>query len=119
MCEVWDAQNQSFRVDLYSVPVQADGVFDLRPPEIQASLELSKDCFGLANPPQRQYRDYVAWQHLAYVIWSAGFNGVIWKSVRYAGDSLCLYRPGKNSSIGPAHLLERNVNVEEWLSQNP
>ena len=119
ICEVWDAQNQSLLVNLYIVQVQADKVFDLRPPKLQAGLELFKDCFGLANPSRRQDRDYVAWQYLAYAIWSSGFNGVIWKSARYAGDSLCLYRRGENSSIGPAQLLQREVNVEEWLNENP
>lgn len=118
ICEVWDAQNQSLRLDLYSIKVHAEKILDLRPPQIQADFQLSSDCFGLANPPDRQDRNYIAWQHLAYAIWSAGFNGVIWKSQRYAGDSLCIYFLGEKSSLSDAQSVESYIEVRDWLKQH-
>lgn len=118
ICEVWEAQ-KNFPLDLYRVTVQADGILDLRPSQVQSSFELSRDCFGLANPPAREHRDYVAWEYLAYAIWSWGFNGVIWKSTRYAGDCLCLYRPGPTVVIGAPQIVEAGIRVPEWLGQNP
>lgn len=118
MWEVWQAQNQSLHVDLYSARVLVGGVFDLRPSEIEASLELSKDCFRLANPPDRQHRVYAAWQHLAYVIWSAGFNGVIWKSARYGGNSLCVYRLASASYIGDPQPVGFGIEVQDQLNRD-
>lgn len=118
ICEVSDVQNQELRVDLYAASLRFDGIFDLRLPQLHATLELTGDCFGLANPPDRANRNYVAWQYLAYAIWSADFNGVIWKSERYGGDCICLYREGSDSRLGTPQLIENYINVREWLKRN-
>lgn len=118
--ETWDASNQSWQVDLYKVQVEVHGIFDLRPPGIQAELELgSRECYQMANPPVTKFRLYPAWQYIAYAIWSAGFTGIIWKSHRSPGDSLCLYSLGPNGSIGKPEPVLQAIDVPNWLAQNP
>lgn len=117
ICEVWEGQKK-FKFDLYRVPVRSEGILDLSPYGVQTSLELSSPCFRLANPPDRQDRDYVAWQYLAYAIWSCGFNGIIWNSARYGGNCLCLYRQGQSSVIGAPQLVESDFWQAEWLTRN-
>jgi len=82
LMESWTAK-QDFRVDVYSVDVQHHKVFDLRHGKLRDLL--ASDCFALSKPPDLRHRNYAATQYLAYAVWSAGFEAIVWDSERYAG----------------------------------
>jgi hypothetical protein len=116
LLETWMA-DKDFRVDIYSVEIDVGGIFDLRDDKTRRLL--AADCFGLAKPPSRADRNYGATQYLGYAVWSAGFQGIIWDSERYAGDVLCLYGLDRKSRLGPPTLVDANIRVKDWLKKNP
>ena len=116
LMESWTAK-QDFRVDVYSIEVRLNKVFDLRLGK--AKDLLASNCFGLAKPPDRTHRNYVATQYLGYGVWSAGFEGIVWASERYAGDVICVFDVGPTSGLGRPGLVEKNVLVKKWLKENP
>jgi len=103
--------------DLYAVNVDVSNVFDIR--DLAVTQWIDRDCFRLGHPPSPGHRNYAAWHYVAYAIWSAGFNGVIWKSQRYAGDVLCVYDLDKRSFVRKGKLLDRAIRPDDWLKKNP
>ena len=104
MAETWSPKDR-WKRDLYKVEVHVSGIFDLR----GEGVLLGADCFRVALPPNPTDRNYAAWHYLAYAIWSAGFAGIVWRSLRFAGDVLCLYHLEGASSLGPSTLEKKGV----------
>jgi hypothetical protein len=104
-------------VDLYELDIRLEGIVDLRLSPIREML--TADCFALAKPPSRTDRNYAASQYLGYGIWSAGFNGIIWNSERYAGTDVCILRLSSRSQLGRPKMISSRLLVKEWLREHP
>ena len=118
MCEVWSPVNDRWqKKDLHRIAIDVSHIFDLR--DMTSTPWIADACFRLARPASRSHRNYTPWHYLTYAIWSAGFAGVIWKSERYAGDSLSIYALEGRSFVKKDSLLERAIRPDEWLKRNP
>lgn len=76
---------------VHKVQVALKRVFKIDADTI-ATLGLDAECFRLANPPNPASRNYTPHQFLAYMVFSSGFNSIMWPSSRSTGYCLAVCR---------------------------